>query len=205
MYSDNNLTNHLQTSNSISTKSKVIAEWNLNISENIQAIGNYKNRPTVSSGVISKSAPNTWVMEDMNTDKASRLWYGYTDYDTVIDGGYTDIFQTPVTFVEANLRQKALLSLEDCFTKFRPRSGINKLRMFANKKLLPVSGPDTIPTIFNRPRYYAAGVTDIFKYWSSYRISADEGQLGISDIESPYLIKDAAPFIMYKIKFLQIK
>jgi hypothetical protein len=87
------------------------------------------------------------------------------------------------------------MSLEDCFKKFRPRSGINKLRAREGRGdyLLPVySG-----TIFARPRYYPAGKDDNFKYWSSFRVSGNTS-LGISKTLSPYLIEDAAPFVVYK-------
>jgi hypothetical protein len=189
---DPTLTNYLQESSAIETKSRVLAEWNLNIFENIEAIGNYKNRPTTSN--TADTAAEDWVMEDENTLEANRTWYGSTDYDTVIDGGFTDENLTPVTFQSSNERQKSLMSLEDCFKKFRPRSGINKLRLKdIGVAMLPVYSGD----IFARPRYYPAGKNDKFKYWSSYRTSGTG--FGISQLgNSPYLIQDAAPFVVYK-------
>ncbi len=192
MYSNTALTNHLQSSAAIETKSKVLAEWNLNIFENIEAIGNYKNRPIASN--TANTLPDTWVMEDENTLEPNRTWYGFTDYDTVIDGGFTDESSTPVTFQSSNERQKSLMSLEDCFKRFRPRSGINKLRGRDNGRyILPVYSN----SIFARPRYYPAGRNDAFKYWSSFR-SKGTSDFGISKSGSPYLIQDAAPFIVYK-------
>jgi hypothetical protein len=192
VYSNTALTNHLQSSAAIETKSKVLAEWNLNIFENIEAIGNYKNRPAYGSP--DNTLPDTWVMENENTPTANRKWYGFTDYDTVIDGGYTDEGLTPVTFQTSNERQKALMSLEDCFKRFRPRSGINKLRAKDNGKyILPAYSNN----IFARPRYYPAGRNDNFKYWSSFRSVGTEN-FGISKSGSPYLIQDAAPFVVYK-------
>jgi hypothetical protein len=195
MYSDSTLTNYLQESNAIETKSKIIAEWNLNTFENIDVIGNYKNRPIQSNTADTLS--NSYIYEDENTLEANRTWYGFTDYDTTIDGGYTDMGGTPVTFSSPDIRQKSLMSLEDCFKRFRPRSGINKLRssQTTTKYLIPVSGKDT----FAKPRYYPAGLNDNFKYWSSYRRKGTE-QYGISDTGSPYSIQDAAPFIKYKNK-----
>jgi hypothetical protein len=204
MYSDITLTNHLQTSSTVSTKSKVIAEWNLNNSETIEAIGNYKNRPT--SGSPSNTAPNTtWNANENEATKGTNQWYGYTDYDVTIDGGYTDEVGTPVTFSSSRERQKSLMSLEDCFNRFRPRSGINKLRFFGkNKKIIPVtSNNDT----FINPRYYAASKDDKFKYWSSYRTTIEKinnidttVEYGISGVVSgnDKLIQDAAPFVVYK-------
>ena len=192
MYSNTALTNHLQESAAVETKSKVLAEWNLNIFENIEAIGNYKNRPIASN--TANTLPGTWVMEDENTLAENRTWYGFTDYDTTIDGGYTDENATPVTFQSSNERQKSLLSLEDCFKRFRPRSGINKLRARDNGRYIL---PAYSNSIFARPRYYPAGKNDNFKYWSSYRVSGTD-PFGISKTGDPYLIQDAAPFVVYK-------
>lgn len=196
MYSDISLTNHLQTSSSVSVKSKVIVEWNLNSSETIQAIGNYKNRPTATPG--SETAPNTtWNANENEGTSATNQWFGYTDYDTIIDGGYTDESLTPVTFRSSQERQKSLMSLEDCFNRFRPRSGINKLRFFGKgKKIIPINNyKDT----FLNPRYYAASKDDKFKYWSSYR-TKDGVEYGISGVVEnlPNVIYDAAPFVIYK-------
>ena len=43
------LKNHLLTSPTVSTKFSVIAEWNLNLVENIEEIGNYRYRPNIAS------------------------------------------------------------------------------------------------------------------------------------------------------------
>lgn len=197
MYSNLSLTNHLQTSSTVSTKSKIIAEWNLNSSETIQAIGNYKNRP-MSASLGANTAPNTaWNANENEATAATNEWYGYTDYDVVIDGGYTDEGLTPVTFRTPKDRQKSLMSLEDCFNRFRPRSGINKLRFFGKgKKIIPVNNA---ANTFLNPRYYAASKDDKFKYWSSYR-TKDNVEYGISGtyINVPTVIHDAAPFVIYK-------
>lgn len=187
MYSDSYLTSHLQKSSSVETKSKVIAEWNLNTFENIEVIGNYRNRP---ESATDYDASNTFVVETSAT--VDPTYYGYTDYDITIDSGYTDVSQIPVSFVVADERQKSLMSLEDCFKRFRPRSGINKLRFLNNKTIVPVSGADA----FSRPRYYAGSKDDNFKYWSSYRKNNNQ-EFGISK-QANRLISDAAPFIKYK-------
>jgi len=196
MYSDAALTNHLQQSNAIETKSKILAEWNLNTYENIEVIGNYKNTPITTSPYKDTSLPSKYSLENEDTLEANRKWYKVTDYDTTIDGGYTDAGGTPVTFSSPNLRQTSLMSLEDCFKKFRPRSGINKLRGFSSpKNIIPVSGTD----VFSKPRYYPAGPNDNFKYWSSYT-TKNNIEYGISALTSPYTITNAAPFIKYKNK-----
>jgi len=190
MYSNETLTNYLQESSAVETKSRVFAEWNLNIFENIEAIGNYKNRPIASN--TANTLASTWVPED--SDTANPTWYGFTDYDTTVDGGFTDESETPVTFLSSNERQKFLMSLEDCFKKFRPRSGINKLRARdSGRYILPVYSSD----LFARPRYYPAGRNDNFKYWSSYRTSGNDW-FGLSKTGDPYLIQDTAPFVVYK-------
>lgn len=205
MYSDISLTNHLQTSSSVNVKSKVIAEWNLNTYETIQAVGNYKNRPS-SASLDANTAPNTvWNPNENDATSNTNQWYGYTDYDTTIDGGYTDEGSIPVTFRVSKDRQKSLMSLEDCFNRFRPRSGINKLRFFGKgKSIIPVS---SFGNIFLNPRYYAASKDDKFKYWSSYRTTVEKingvdvtAEYGISGVVSgnDKLIHDAAPFVIYK-------
>ena len=187
MYSNTFLTDHLQKNSSVETKSKVLAEWNLNTYENIDVVGNYKNRP---ENATNYTASNSFVEETIDT--ANPKYYGYTDYDITIDAGFTDESEIPVSFLVPDERQKSLMSLEDCFKRFRPRSGINKLRYLNNKTIIPVSGNSA----FSRPRYYAASKDDNFKYWSSFRENGNF-DYGISR-KSDRLILDAAPFIKYK-------
>jgi hypothetical protein len=200
MYSDATLTTHLQTSSVIQTKSKVIAEWNLNLFENMEAIGNYFYRPdTGSSRYISgyENLPTSFVAETSST--VNPRYFGGTDYDYILDGGYLEDGVTPSTFLKQDDRQKALMSLEDCFKRFRPRSGINKLRYFANKQL-----PPSNDTMYLRPRYYVAGKDDNFKYWSSYRklgtlATGAVNAVGVSYTSgSDFFIEDVAPFVKYK-------
>lgn len=46
MFQNDDLLNHLQTSSSIKAQALVVAEWNLNIADNIFKVGNYRYRPT---------------------------------------------------------------------------------------------------------------------------------------------------------------
>jgi hypothetical protein len=172
MYSDSLLTTHLQTSSVIQSKSKIIAEWNLNIIENIDVIGNYYYRPdTTGPNYLSHFAtlPTKFTKETSKVEcprdsvNYSR-YYGGTDYDVVIDGGYDYTGTIPLTFTKQDEQQKALMSLEDCFKRFRPRSGINKLRFRSANKITPNN-----TNMYQRPRYYIASPNDNFKYWSSYR------------------------------------
>ena len=45
MFKSEELDNHLKTSNTIKTESVVFAEWNLNDAQNVEKLGNYRNRP----------------------------------------------------------------------------------------------------------------------------------------------------------------
>jgi hypothetical protein len=201
MYSDSLLTTHLQTSSVIQSKSKILAEWNLNIVENIDTIGNYFYRPDTSGpnyNSIYATLPTTWSTTPETSSTINPQYYGGTNYDVVIDGGYDYTGTIPLTFTKQDEQQKALMSLEDCFKRFRPRSGINKLRYFNNKKTTPSN-----TNMYQRPRYYIAGANDIFKYWSSYRKTGTfnanntEKVVGISYAPNNK-IEDVAPFVVYK-------
>ena len=48
MFNSNELKKHLETSSAVRTQSAIIAEWNMNIPNNIQKIGNYRYRPATS-------------------------------------------------------------------------------------------------------------------------------------------------------------
>jgi len=50
MFLDNDLINHLQTKNSISIDSLIVAEWNQNDLSNLENYGNYRFRPDSASG-----------------------------------------------------------------------------------------------------------------------------------------------------------
>jgi hypothetical protein len=87
-----------------------------------------------------------------------------------------------------------LYSLEDCFRKFRPRSGINKAVYFPGRKIHHSNS-----NMANRPRYYMADKNDAFKYWTSFRM--DEGIIrGVANKfkNGQHWIDDAAPFVVYE-------
>ena len=129
MFQDPDLLNHIETSSSIKTQSAVIAEWNMNIPTNMFTIGNYRYRPTSTSpsDLQYTSLPNTFDLND-----EGNYYTGATYADVVVDGGF-DEDDLPVTFISEKKKENLLYSLEDCFGKFRPRSGINKLRYFDGK------------------------------------------------------------------------
>jgi hypothetical protein len=196
------LKDYLLEAQTIKTQSTVLAEWNLNIADNIDEIGNYRYRPnTVGSNFYT--LPSTFIKETSNNGTTSK-YYGATDADVVIDGAY-DIDNNPTQILEENQKIKFYYSLEDCFNRFRPRSGINKA-VYAKGKYSHFANQN----MANRPRYYVADKTNIFKYWTSYRTEATQNgtvitneDRGISKIQaSPstdgYYIHDSVPFVVYK-------
>ena len=236
MFEGQELKNHLEESASISTKSAIIAEWNLNISDNISRIGNYRFRPRaiVDPNAVNYDPVDTLFIKPAATydpndaNNTIKYYTGATDADTLVDGGLDADGLTPIAFATPNEKDYMLYSLEDCFKRFRPRSGINKLRYFGNR-YTHFSNID----MAERPRYYAADKDDAFKYWSSVRSRStyrydystegkapgygesltfvdDDGttkngkavfnsERGISrNYGGQYFIDDAAPFIVYK-------
>jgi hypothetical protein len=157
--SETTLLEYVDSANTIHTQSQIIAEWNLNMFDNIKLVGNYKNRPSQGGFTIA----NKFVEETVST--ANKQYLGFTESDVITDGGYNET-GIPITFLSKNQKTNILYSLEDCFQKFRPRSGINKLTMFQGRY---ISGIENDKNTFIRPRYYIADKDDKFKYWTSFR------------------------------------
>jgi hypothetical protein len=199
MFNNSTVTNLFKTSSTIKSQASITAEWNLNIAENIDVIGNYYYRP----GIASPTEANFGVIQDdwaiETSISASKYYYGATDADVVIDGGY-DENDAPLSFTSKNINNRLLFSLEDCFNRFRPRSGINKLVYFDKKYMFPNSGPE----MFQRPRFYVPDKKDVFKYWTSLRTQVsgtDTVWQGMSKNKSGInYITDSAPFVVYKNK-----
>ena len=189
MFKDTDLQNHLETSSSIKSQSAIIAELNLNVANNIAMVGNYRNRPTDPESIYNSARSSFDALDESND------YTGATDADVIVDSGYDDN-NIPMSFVSSKEKEKLLFSLEDCFARFRPRSGINKLRFF-DGRFSHYSNAD----MAKRPRYYMASKEDKFKYWTSYRTEVvDDIQVerGISyDNNGQYFIEDAAPFVVY--------
>jgi hypothetical protein len=190
MFDEKDLLKHIETSSSIKTQSAVIAEWNMNIYSNILVVGNYRYRPTDSESIY-RTIPNTFVLENKNSSPA--FYYGATDADVVIDGGF-DKNDTPFKLIPKKDKLKLLYSLEDCLKPFRPRSGINKA-VFQGGKFL--HNPDI--NMARKPRYYMADKNDPFKYWTSFR-TENGVEYGTSNqtLNGRHIIEDAAPFVVYK-------
>ena len=189
MFQNDDLKKHLEESSVVRLQSAVIAEWNMNLANNIFQIGNYRYRKTSSTSPF-KTLPNTFDSSD-----AGGYWVGATDADVVVDGGYSNTDE-PVVLLPKKDKLKLLYSLEDCFNRFRPRSGINKASYFT-KNFLHHSNS----FMCDRPRYYMADKDDKFKYWTSFR--TENGiEYGIANkvINGQNYIEDASPFVVYKNK-----
>jgi hypothetical protein len=188
MFKDETLQNHLETSSTIRTQTAVIAEWNLNISENILQAGNYRYRPTDTASLYRNISSSFDIVD------ANNFYTGATDSDIKIDGGLDDDNETPIAFASKQQKEQMLYSLESCFNRFRPRSGINKLRFF-KKKYTHFENVN----MARRPRYYMSDKTDNFKYWTSWRYEGSvERGVANKKVGDEYYIEDAAPYVVYK-------
>lgn len=188
MFQDAELKQHLEESSVIKTQSAVIAEWNLNIAENIYQVGNYRYRPTESNSLYYR-LPSSFDPND-----AGNYYTDATYSDILIDGGLDSETETPLVFLSRKEKEKILYSLEECFKRNRPRSGINKLRYFEGKFT-----HHTNIDMASRPRYYMPHKSDDFKYWTSYRQENGE-ERGIANklINNQHFIDDSAPYVVYK-------
>ena len=189
MFVSETLKTHLETSSTVHLQSLVLAEWNMNMPDNIFKLGNYRYRPT-GSDVQYRTVPLTFDSLD-----EGNYYTGATNADVVVDGGF-DNSGVPQLFTSTKEKMKMIYSLEDCIKPFRPRSGINKASYF-NNRYFSNSGV----SLAERPRYYMASRYDQFKYWSSFR-TEDNIERGIAKNISNGLnyIDDAVPFVVYKEK-----
>ena len=197
MWNSEELKTHIETSATISSKALVTAEWNMNVPGNILKVGNYRYRPferlsDPANASIYAALQNSFDMLD-----EGGFYTGATDADIIIDGGYTDsTAEVPAVFVSKKNKESLLYSLEDCLGRFRPRSGINKVRYLesAGQYLHHAN-----VNMFQRPRFYMSHKDDQFKYWSSYRTDGySERGIASNLINQKHYIDDAAPFVVYK-------
>ncbi len=198
MWQSEELLNHLETSATVKNKSFVTAEINLNNPSNILKIGNYRYRPYERiSKPITEQSRYASIQNSFDVSDEGNFYTNATDADVVVDGGFTDSSEnTPVLFKTKKEKESMLYSLEDCFGKFRPRSGINKLR-YLEADWQYLNNPSEFTYL--RPRFYMAHKDDPFKYWSSYRTEDGiERGIAIHLINGRYYIDDVAPFIVYR-------
>lgn len=187
MFEGETLKTHLETSATIRTESLILAEWNMNMPDNIFKVGNYRYRPRDNNSIYN-TLPSTFDQLD-----TGNYYTGATDADVIVDGGFEND-NTPQQFKITKDKVKMIYSLEDCLKPFRPRSGINKA-VYLSGKYLANSGA----SLAQRPRYYMPSRYDQFKYWTSYR-TEDGVEYGVAKNISNglYFIDDAVPFVVYK-------
>lgn len=194
MFLNDQLKSHFETSPTIKSRSLIIAEWNMNLSDNIIKLGNYRYRKNSSLESDAKYATLPSTYDSLDT---GYFYTDATDSDVTINTGYgynEEGSQVPALFTSKKDNLKLLYSLEDCIKPFRPRSGINKASYFNNRYLANVD-----ENLATRPRYYMPSRDDSFKYWTSYRTES-EVERGISknNANGIYGIDDVAPFVIYK-------
>ena len=187
MFVNEALKTHLETSGTVRLESLILVEWNMNMPDNIQKLGNYRYRPT-TPGSQYHTLPDAFDPLD-----SGNYYTNATDADIIIDGGF-DNSNVPQKFTATKDKMKIIYSLEDCLKPFRPRSGINK-PLYLSNRFLANSGA----FMAQRPRYYMPSRYDEFKYWTSYR-TEENIERGIAKNISNGLnyIDDAVPFVVYK-------
>ena len=187
MFQSSELKTLIEKFSTLKSRGIVLMEWNLNVSSNISAVGNYRYRPTEATSVY-KGLTQSYDIND-----TGNFYTDATDADIIIDGGYKDN-NSPQVFQSKKEKIAQLYSLEDCFNNFRPRSGINKLSYFANRFT-----HNTNQFLAQRPRYYMSDNKDKFKYWSSFRTENNiERGIAKNILNGQFYIDDACPFVVYK-------
>lgn len=193
MHGDANLRNHLEKSLSIETGTIVTCEWNMNIPGNIEEVGNYRRREDglayTEEGEGFKSYPNQAYTQNA------------TNADIIVDGNIYEDEDMPIMFIEDREKFKLLYSLDECFTRNRPRSGINK-PLFLGYPASDASSSQWLNNygsfVAERPRYYMSSRYDNFKYWTSFR-TEKSNEFGVSrTVNGKSVIEDVAPYVIYK-------
>lgn len=177
-----------------------MAEWNLNLSDNVELLGNYRFRPALLGSGTYSVIKNIYETTDIDSAYGNPEYTGATDSRTILITGIDP--NTLQTTIAANVdkSEQMLYSLTDVIARFRPRSNINKVRYFGHNQYLNYPNSD----MFNRPRFYLASKDDKFKYWTSYRVDSDtyggitRGMSETATGNGDYYIDDAAPFVVYK-------
>ena len=202
MFENITLKNHFQNSPTIQSRAKIIAEWNMNMPDNIFKLGNYRYRP---QGTNTKYLT---IQSTFDQNDVGEFYTGATDADIVVDGGF-DNEDNPIRYTAIKQKYNFYYSLEDCIKPFRPRSGINKSLYMPGRYLqnFTTDSLDNQGVAFTqRPRYYMPTRNDEFRYWTSYRtekesaVSDNTTERGIANrqVGTSFYIDDAAPFVVYK-------
>jgi len=199
MYQDANLKNYIEQSSSVNLESIVLAEWNMNFSNNILTLGNYRHRPNIASPTEANfgDVKAAWALE--TSASSPQYYFNATNSNTVIDVGIDLSTSNPIINSTVDETEKMLYSLSETISRFRPRSGINKIRWFGKNYLNYANS-----NMHLQPRFYLASKDDKFKYWNSYRIDTgtyggvERGIANTATGNSDYYIDDVAPFVVYE-------
>ena len=206
MFQSADLEEFMKTADTVSNDSRVYAEINMNVPDNIARIGNYRYRQNDPVGTVFKQVPANYEP----TDGANLYTDATLSYDNAfgyLDPANLDPSQTnSLTFKNSREKITDLYPLEDCFKPYRPRSGVNKLLYLGNSggssasQYIDMTTADTLTNndLAQRPRYYMSSRQDYFKYWNSFKVEGTVEQ-GIS-YGPNNAINDAAPFVVYKDK-----
>lgn len=175
MFNDPYLLQHLDVDKqTVTVETGCFAELNQNDLTNIETVG-----------VFRLGDYPEWALKQWGVNPDTYVAHALLPTNIKTDADYVD-FQ-----YAAKHKKSDYFSLIDCFTEFRPRSGIVKM-------VQPFTTGQTFVDDFKsmkRPRYYAPTTKDAFKYWSSW--DTDRGQyVGLSDGNGA--ISNAAPFVVYK-------
>ena len=139
----------------------------MNFSDNILLLGNYRNRPSLA---VTKTEANYGIPAlSFDSTDALNAYSNATESQILVNTGLNSLTSNPTVSATKNQTEELLFSLKDCVSRFRPRSGINKLRFFKGKY---INSPNE--NMFLQPRYYLASKDDKFKYWNSYRVEAEK-------------------------------
>ena len=201
MFRDASLERYLKQSSTVGIRPLIVAEWNLNDSENIKNYGSYRYRPNDPSSIYA-SLPTQYQEVDSMGAYTNSL-----DSEDLVSN-ILDNNNNPIFYKRPDERKSLYFNLKDCFEPFRPRSGINRPLYFNNLYVDNISSA-------RRPRYYLSSRKDVFKYWNSHKrevILSGSTQFikefGISNavqeipgVEQGYRIEDVAPFVVYKKEF----
>ncbi len=96
MFENATLKNHFETSPTVQLRANIVAEWNMNMPDNIFKLGNYRYRPQ-SSDTRYLTIQSTFDKNDVGG-----FYTGATDSDIVVDGGYDEQNQ-PLLFTNVKL------------------------------------------------------------------------------------------------------
>ena len=95
-----------ESSNTVGVKGLVLAEWNLNSSENLLKIGNYRYRP------LENSSKYKQIFDSYDYKDTGNFYTNATDADIIVDGGVDDDDE-PQMFISNREKESQLFSLED--------------------------------------------------------------------------------------------